>query len=126
MHTTVYLMARHSMYVCAAALAAVISFAGTSAAGFEKVDKMLGQRLNSACSKRLDRTFELRRLRCGNGALYPSCACSYFSHQLSGSTRFAVCTELMSPCAVVVRSGPQLAATIPAYLQPCVLRLAAK
>lgn len=30
MHTTVYLMARHSMYVCAAALAAVISFAGTS------------------------------------------------------------------------------------------------
>src|SRR5215510_6322966 len=95
-------------------------------AGFEKVDKMPGQRLNSACSKRLDRTFELRRLRCGIGALYPSCACSYFSHQLSGSTRFAVCTELMSPCAVVVRSGPQLAATIPAYLQPCVLRLAAK
>jgi len=95
-------------------------------AGFEKVDKMPGQRLNSACSKRLDRTFELRKPRCGNGALYPSCACSYFSHQLSGSTRFAVCTELMSPCAVVVRSGPQLAATIPAYLQPCVLRLAAK
>ena len=58
--------------------------------------------------------------------LYPSCVCSSSSHPSSGSTRFGASTELMSFCAVVVRSGQQLAATIPASFRPCVLPLAAK
>src|SRR5262245_42145113 len=56
--------------------------------------------------ERLDRgTLEVRRLRCGNGALYPFRVYSSSLHRSSGSTLFGAPTELMSFCAVVAQSG---------------------